>query len=181
MGAGHVFVRLQQKMPAPNFFRVGRRHIVGHVAVKRQDLEFGLGMVQMPLNALVVLAVVSPIEMNEGRAFLSIGQNEMRHRGVFDGLRHRKGLPAVAAGHGEHGIVSGKGGVVSNGQWWQELLGVVTEVPQGIKAILIHVRGIAPWYIGGDEAQFVVSCKLQQGYGANATQCPRGPGCGKLH
>ena len=137
MGAGHAFMRLQQKMPAPNFFWVGRCHIVGHVAVKCQDLKSGLGMVQMPLNALVVLTVVGPIEMNEGRAFLSIGQNEMRHRGVFDGLRHRKGLPAVAAGHGEHGIVSGKGGVISNGQWGQELLGVVTEVPQGIKAILI--------------------------------------------
>ena len=69
----------------------------------------------------------------------------------------------MAAGHREHGFVSRKGRVVWNGQWGQELLGIITEIFQGIKAILVHIRRIAPWDIGGDETQFVVSCKLQQG------------------
>ena len=119
MGAGHARMGLQQKVPAPHLFWIWLGYFVRHVAVKRQDLEFGLGMVQKPLDAFVVLAVISPIEMNEGCVFLEIGQNEMRHRGVFDGLCHWKGLPAVASGHREHGIVSGKGGVVGNGQWGQ--------------------------------------------------------------
>ena len=49
------------------------------------------------------------------------------------------------------------------GKGGKNCFGVVTEVPQGIKAVLVHKRGIAPWDIGGDEAQFVVSCKFQQG------------------
>lgn len=139
MRAGHACMGLQQKIPTAHFFRARKGHVFGHVAMQREDFEFGFGVVQVPLNALVVLAVVGAIEVDERRAFLSVGQNEMRHRGVFDGLRHWKGFPTVAACHGEHRIVTGKGGDVGNGQLGQKLLGVVTEVLKGIKAVLVHV------------------------------------------
>ena len=100
--------------------------------------------------------------MNREAAFFVILQNKMCHGSIFDSLRLRQVLTAMAAHHFDHFFVTGQFRIVGNGQGSDPLFFAGRDRIQHTKSTLGHHRCIFAWHIGSRKYQLVVFGKVDQ-------------------
>ena len=155
-------MREKQNIPFAEDLVVGGGDIGLQVAVNGQNGEIGLGLVKVPNDAFVILAVVRPIEMHKGRVWRQVCQDEVSHRRVLDGLGHGEGFPGMPTAHGHHGLVPRKAEVKRDRERREISFGVVTEIFEGFQAVLVHVRGVPARHVSSDEGQAMLRSQIQQ-------------------